>query len=374
MKKFDYILFWTTIILLILGIIIISSASASSSQEKFGNTFYYLNHQIIFGIIPGIILAILAFKIPINFLKKYSFFLILINLILLGMIFINGIGLEIGGARRWISVGKIIFQPSEFLKLTFILYLANWLGNRVDIKENKNKIKKNKNILFFIDQTFIAFLIIIGLVAGLLILQPDIGSLGIIFLTGVLIYFLAGTTIWHSVLIILISIFGLLFLIKIASYRLNRLLVFLKPEIDPMGLGYQIKQSLIAIGSGGIFGLGLGMSNQKYFLPNSISDSIFAIFSEETGFIGVIILIFFFLIFLWRGFEIAKKSTDRFCQLTAVGITFWIISQSFINISTMIGVLPLTGLPLPFISYGGSALATELIGVGILLNISKQKY
>ena len=159
---------------------------------------------------------------------------------------------------------------------------------------------------------------------------------------------------------------------KIAPYRAARLLVFLNPETDPMGMGYQLKQALIAVGSGGIFGLGLGMSVQKFgFLPQSMADSIFAIFSEETGFIGSLILIFLFLIFFWRGFKIAKKSMDQFSKLAALGISCWIILQALINIGSMIGIIPLTGVPLPFLSYGGSALVTELIGVGILLNISK---
>lgn len=165
----------------------------------------------------------------------------------------------------------------------------------------------------------------------------------------------------------------MLTLIKLAPYRAARLLVFLKPEIDPMGIGYQIKQALIAVGSGGISGLGLGMSQQRLgFLPQSISDSIFAILAEETGFIGCLILIFLFLIFLWRGFEIAKVSQNKFSQLAALGITSWITLQALTNIGSMIGILPLTGIPLPFISYGGSALVSELAGVGILLNISKQ--
>jgi len=163
-------------------------------------------------------------------------------------------------------------------------------------------------------------------------------------------------------------------LIKLAPYRAARLLVFLKPETDPMGMGYQIKQALIAIGSGGIFGLGLGTSGQRLgFLPQSMADSIFAIMAEETGFVGGLILIALFLVFLWRGFKIGKSSQNKFSQLLAVGISSWIVIQAFINIGSMVGILPLTGIPLPFISYGGSALVSELIGVGILLNISKNK-
>jgi len=351
----DYILLGVIIILLVLGILILASVSASFSQEKFGTPYYFLKRQILW-IILGIILAFLVFRISLDFLKKLAPILLLINLILLAMVFLPGIGTKFGGAERWITLGFISFQPSEFLKLTFILYLAAWLANKS----------------FHKNQTLIAFLIIMGIISFLLISQPDISTLGVILISGILIYFLANTPLWHSLLMFLISSGFFLTLIKIAPYRAERLLVFLKPETDPMGIGYQIKQALIAIGSGGILGFGLGMSRQKFgFLPGSISDSIFAIFSEETGFIGGLILISLFLIFLWRGFKIAKQSKDKFSQLTALGITSWITIQAFVNIGVMIGVLPLTGIPLPFISYGGSALITEMIGIGILLNISR---
>ena len=185
-------------------------------------------------------------------------------------------------------------------------------------------------------------------------------------------YFLASTPIYHTILIFLIGVGGLSLLIKTSTYRFHRFITFLHPEIDPMGIGYQIKQALIAVGSGGIFGQGLGANLEKRsFLPHPMSDSIFAILAEETGFLGSFIIILLFLIFAWRGFYIGRKSEDKFSQLTALGITFWIVIQAFINIGVMLGILPLTGIPLPFFSYGGSALIAELIGIGILLNISQ---
>ena len=360
----DYILVGVVTVLVALGIVILASVSAPYAQERFGDTYYFLKHQIIFALIPGLILGFLAYKINLAFLKKRAPIFLLINLGLLAMVFLPFIGSTAGGAARWINLGPFSFQPSEFLKLTFILYLATWLSKRAE-KINPKEFS----------QTFIAFLVAIGIIAILLISQPDISTLGIIVLMGALIYFLANTPLWHSILIFLIGSGGLFSLIKIAPYRANRLLVFFNPEIDPMGIGYQVKQALISIGSGGIGGVGLGMSTQKFafgFLPHSISDSIFAVFSEETGFIGASILILLFLIFLWRGFKIARESQDKFSQLTAIGITCWITIQTFVNIGSMIGVLPLTGVPLPFISYGGSALISKLIGVGILLNISRR--
>ncbi len=364
----DYILVGVVVILVVLGILILASVSASLSQEKFGTTYYFLNHQLLFGLIPGLILAFLAFRIRLDFLKKWAPLLLLINLILLVMVFLPKIGAGAGGATRWLSMGPISFQPAEFLKLTFILYLAVWLTSRTPHQQKSGFGQAGK----WFSQTFIAFLMVIGLISLLLIFQPDISTLGVIVLVAVLMYFLANTPLWHSILIILIGAGGLFSLIKLAPYRAARLLVFFEPGTDPMGIGYQLKQALIAIGSGGIFGLGLGMSGQRLgFLPQSISDSIFAIMAEETGFIGSLILISLFLMFLWRGFKIGKKGGDKFSQLAAIGISSWIVIQAFINVGSMIGILPLTGIPLPFISYGGSALVTELIGVGILLNISK---
>lgn len=362
-RKPDYILLIIFIILTILGILILSSVSATISQEKFETSFYYLNHQVLFGLIPGLILGFLAFKMNLNLLKKFSPLILLINLILMVMVFLPEIGLTIRGGARWISLGPISFQPSEFLKLSFIIYLATWLASRA--KESLSK----KNF----SQTLIAFLILIGIISLVLVFQPDVSTLGIILISALAMFFLAKTPIWHSLLIVLTSALFLLPLIKIAPYRFTRILVFLNPELDPMGIGYQIKQALIAIGSGGIWGSGLGLSKQKFgFLPQSISDSIFAIFAEETGFFGSLILILLYLIFFWRGFRIGKEK-EGFLKLVAFGITFWITLQAFVNIGSMIGILPLTGIPLPFISYGGSHLITELAGVGILLNISKNK-
>jgi len=370
LSKPDFILLGVSVVLIILGILILASVSASISQGKFGNTFYYLNHQLIFGIIPGLILGFFAFRIRLGLLKKWAPLLLLINLILLAMVFLPKIGTTFLGATRWLNLGPIAFQPSEFLKLTFILYLASWLSARTFRQTKFGDGQTGKEF----SQTLIAFLIVIAVIGLFLYYQPDISTLSIIILVGAVMYFLAGTPFWHIVLLFLIISGSLLSLAKLAPYRANRLLVFLKPETDPMGIGYQIQQALIAVGSGGVFGQGLGMSHQKFgFLPHPMSDSIFAVFAEEAGFIGSLLLILFFLTFLWQGFKIGKSSQDKFSQLLAYGITSWLLIQVLINIGSMIGILPLTGVPLPFISYGGSALISELIGVGILLNISKNK-
>jgi cell division protein FtsW len=370
-KKIDYFLLTIIFGLTILGILILASASAPYSQIRFNNSYYFLKRQIIFGLIPGLVLGFLFFKLKLSFIKKSAFFLFLINLAFLLMVFIPSIGLKIEGATRWIRIGPVSFQPSEFLKITFILYLASWLASRTR-KSNLNK-KNKKNLVF--DQTFIFFLAISAIISLALVLQPDVSTLMVIFSVAFLMYFSINTPIIHSLLVFVLGGAGLAFLIKFAPYRFNRFLVFLNPEYDPMGIGYQLKQAVIAIGSGGLSGTGLGMSVQKFFpgfLPQPISDSIFVIYSEETGFLGAFVLILLFLLFLWQGFKIIKETKDCFCQLTALGVVSWITIQAFVNIGAMIRILPLTGIPLPFVSYGGSALAATLIAMGILLNISGQ--
>lgn len=359
-RKPDFALFGVTIVLITLGVLILTSISASLSLERFGNSYYYLKHQFLVGILPGLILGFLVYLIPLEFFKKNIIFFLLVNIFLLAMVFVPKIGVSLGGAARWIKLGPFLIQPSEFLKITFLVYLASWLASRTLPEKEWNR-------------TLLAFFIIIAALSAFLIFQPDIGTLGIIIVFSTLIYFLADTPLWHSILIILIGIVALVIIVKVAPYRANRILVFLNPDTDPMGMGYQTKQALITVGSGGVSGLGLGMSRQKFgFLPQTISDSIFAIFAEETGFIGATILVLLFLFFIWRAFKIVRNSEDKFRKILAAGITFWISFQAFINIGSMIGLLPLTGVPLPFISYGGSHLITEFIGVSMLLNISKK--
>jgi len=358
-------LFITIILINILGVIALASASIPIAAKNLGNPLYYLLKHFGLGIIPGIILGYLCYKIPLEYFRKYAFHIFCFTLFLTFLVFLPKIGLEIGGARRWIKIASFTFQPSEFLKLGFIIYLSAWLSS----------LSKKLSI----SKTFLPFLIVIAIISLFLILQPDVSTLGVIAVTGIIIYFCAGAPLYHLGILALIGIGSLGLLIKLAPYRLSRWFVFLNPEADPLGKGYQIKQSLIAVGSGGILGKGLGFSEQKYgYLPQPISDSIFAIFAEETGFIGALILIILFCIFAYEGIKLAKSfhgEKEKFLQLVTVGITSWIVFQAFIHIGAMIGILPLTGIPLPFISYGNSALLAELMAMGILLNISKkQKY
>jgi len=356
LRKPNFILAICSGLLIILGFIIITGVSMTFSHKLFGTSFKYLFHQILYGFIPGLILGAIAYFIDLKLVKKLSLIIIIGSLILMTLVFIPGLGTKLGGARRWINLGPIALQPSEFLKLGFIIYFASWLSSK----------KKTKELL-------IPMLAILGVISALLLSQPDMSTLVVIGGVAIIMYFCSQRPLWETGVLVLGGISGLLLLIKMAPYRLNRLLLFLKPNEQPLGMGYQLKQALIAVGSGGIIGTGLGLSIQKYgFLPEPMTDSIFAVYAEETGFIGCIILLLLYLIFIWQAFRIAQNIKDGFLKLLVIGITSWIIIQTFVNIGAIIGILPLTGIPLPFISYGSSHLVMELIALGLLLNISKK--
>lgn len=376
-KKIDYWLLIIVGVLLILGILILSSVSAGFSQEKFGKTTYFLFHQLLIGIIPGLVIGFIIFKLRLETLKKLSPYLISIAILFMLVVFIPGLGIVSGGAPRWMNLGFATFQPSEFLKFTFIIYLAAWLVNPAKrekfIKDPKQIGKSLRHRIINEFLGLAPFLSVISVVIVLLVFQNDMSTLMVIVGTAIVMYFMATTPVWHSILVILLCSGGSLLFIRMFPFRMKRILVFLNPNADPMGIGYQIKQIIIAIGSGGVFGLGLGASVQRFgFIPQTMADSIFAIYAEELGFIGSFILVVLYLFLLWRGFLIFKKSKDNFSKFISVGIGFWLCFQGFFNIGAMIGLLPLTGIPLPFISYGGSHIIAELSSIGLLLNISKR--
>jgi len=355
----DYILVTIIAVIIIFGLVMLSSASSAISFQKFGDSNYYLKHQLISFVI-GIIAFIFASKIDYKTWKKFAFPFLIITVLLLVLVFIPGIGFSYGGAKRWIHLGNYLFQPTEVVKLTFLLYLATWLE------------KRGKNIHDFL-YGFMPFIILMFIITFLVMLQPDLGTMTVIAVIAISTYYVAGASYSHLGLIALggTAIFALL--IKIAPYRVQRFTVFLNPQLDPQGVGYHINQALLAIGSGGLFGVGLGLSRQKFnYLPEAAGDSIFAIMAEELGFIVMVVLIILFLFFMYRGFKIARSSPDGFSRLLAAGITAWFSFQAFINIGSMTGILPLTGIPLPFISYGGSALIISMGAIGILTNISRQ--
>lgn len=345
--------------------------SASSSLQKFGNTNYYLFHQLLFGLLPAVILGFIGYKISLRFLKKWAFWLFLLNLFALFLVFLPKIGSKVGGASRWIGIGSITLQPSEFLKITAILYLSAWIASKLseaNVSDWKSITKKGYHNIIYI---LVPFAIFLGIIAVALYFQSDISTLGIIAITLLVLYFSAKTPLWHTLLIIVSGVIILFCLIKFEPYRFDRWFIFLHPGADPLGKGRQLSQSLISLGSGGIFGKGLGMSVEKFILPQAMSDSIFAIIGEEFGIVGCVALIAIFILFFWLGIQIAKNTNDKFSKMTAIGIVVWITFQAFVNMASVAGIFPLAGIPLPFFSYGGSHLAVELFGIGLLLNISK---
>jgi cell division protein FtsW len=356
---YDRILIFDTLFLTAFGLVMISSASVVMSYKEVGNNYYYLVHQFIYGFVPGVIMMLVFSQIDYHKYKGYAPLFLIATLGLLLSVFIPGVGSEIRGVRSWIIIAGMSFQPSELAKLTFIIYLAAWLGER----------KKKLNDFY---QGFLPFIFIVALVAIPLIKQPDIGTLVAICAIACTMYFVSGAGFRSMLMIAAGGAAGVMALIKVAPYRMNRLTTFLHPEFDPQGIGYQINQALLALGSGGLFGLGFGHSRQKFnYLPEPIGDSIFAVIGEELGFVGLVALIFLFIVFAKRGLNIASRTKDDFGKFIAIGITSWVTFQALMNIGAITSLLPLTGIPLPFISYGGSALMSLLGGVGVLLSISR---
>ncbi|MFA5126557.1 MAG: putative peptidoglycan glycosyltransferase FtsW [Patescibacteria group bacterium] len=344
-------------ILLFLGLLFLSSASSTLAFYQYHDTYRFVKQQILHGLLPGLVLFYLALRIDYQVYKRFYRLFLILSLILLILVIGSNFGNQYGTAQSWIVFGNISFQPSELVKLLFILFLAGWL-------DNKQTEVATRKIAW-------TFLIIVGIISVLIIKQPDFGTLSIILAVALSMYFVAGANWRHLLTMVAAGAIAFAAMIKMAPYRMNRFVAWLNPDFDPRGIGWQIKQSLIAIGSGGLFGVGLGMSKQKSYVPMPANDSIFAIIAEEVGFIFTTGLIVLFMILLWRGFLLVKQAPDNFSKLTALGIVIWLLAQVFINIAGMMQLLPLTGVPLPLISLGGSNLTVTLLSLGILANISK---
>jgi len=359
-KNIDKHFFTLLIILLILGLIALTSASASIGYAQFSDTYYFVKKQIVFGLIPGLLLFYVCIRLKYGFWKKLSWIIYFISLVLLVLVFIPGIGLVINGARSWIDILGYSFQPSEFAKFALVIIMATLLSDkRRDLSDWKNGLLP---ILLII----LPSIVLIGL-------QPDIGTLSILAVMIFLILYLAEVKKGHLAILGLIAVMAFAIILIIAPYRVQRLTTFLHPELDPKGVGYQINQSFLAVGSGGVWGLGLGHSRQKFqYLPEVHADSIFAIIAEETGFIFSSIFVLLIGFLGLRGLRIAKSAPDMFSRLLVGGIVVWFIWQSFLNIGSMVGAMPLTGVPLPFVSHGGSALMVALAASGIVLAVSKE--
>ncbi len=356
-RKSDYFLALAVFALVIFGIIMISSSSVVLSYDRFGiNNYYLLRHIISVGI--GLAALVVFSVINFRFWKKVSNILIL--LVIGSLVAVLLFGLNLGGAKSWLDFGLFTIQPTEFVKLFYVLYLASWL-------EGRSKDLKNFRYGFW------PFLVMSGFIGFLIMLQPDTGTASVILFSAASMFVVAGAS-YQQIIFGGIGVLALgWFLVKSSAYRFARLTVFLDPSSDPQGIGYHINQALLAIGSGGLAGLGFGMSRQKYhYLPEPMGDSIFAIISEELGFIRTTLIIILFAFIILRGFKIARNAPDTFSRLAAFGITSWLAFQTIVNIGAMLSIMPLTGIPLPFVSYGGNALVASMAGIGILLNISKE--
>lgn len=359
-QKADGILIISNIALVVFGLVLIASAGIARSLSIYGEPYYYLSHQFLYGFIPGMIAWFFFQNLDYKIWQKWAFPFFLVTVVLLIIVFIPGIGSTLKGAQRWINLGGLSFQPTELCKLSLVIYLSAWLSS------HRQKAYESLS-------GFLGFLLIMGILAILIMKQPDMGTLGIISVIAFWIYFVSGARFRYLFLLIFGGIFAFWTMVHLAPYRAERLMTFLDPSADTQDKGYQINQALIALGSGGIYGVGLGHSRQKFnYLPEPVSDSIFAVLGEEMGMIGCTVLVLLFFVLGWRGFMVAKRAPDPFGRLLATGITSWFIFQAFINIAAISALIPLTGVPLPFISYGGSSLIFAMAGMGILLNISRQ--
>ena len=357
MKKFDKLLFLSVILLMILSLFMIYSASFVWAEYKFDNPFKYVINQGIF-VVVGIILMLIVSKIDHKiYLKKANIILIsCVILLILGLI--PGLGVVRNGSRSWFGIGSFGVQPSEFSKLGLIIFTSKYLS-----RSNKF-LKDYKKGVFPI-------LIILFLIFGLIMLEPDFGSGMIIVLTIVSMLFVSGVNMKFFLYLGGIGIIGIIILIIIAPYRMDRITSFINPWSDPLGTGFQIIQSLYAIGPGGLFGVGYLNSRQKsFYLPEPQTDFIFSIIAEEFGVVGSLVVLTLFAIILIRALKISLRQEKLFSKYLSFGLTFQLIVQVIMNLSVVIGLIPVTGVTLPFLSYGGSSLLTSLIGIGILLNIS----
>jgi len=334
------------------GILMVYDSSVAIAVRDFGNQYYYATEQLKW-LIVGFAALIVFSLVDYHVWYKAALPILIGTLILLVAVFLPGIGIRALGAHRWINFGFFVLQPAELAKLSLVIYLSAWFSAR----------ERGR---------FMSFIILLAMVVGLILIEPDLGTSIIIISISVILYFTSGAPIRNFAILVPVLILAVVLLAVLSPYRMARLTTFLRPNEDTQGASYHIHQALLAIGSGGWFGVGVGQSRQKYqYLPEANTDSIFAIIGEELGFVGSVAVILAFIFLISRGFRVVKRAPDAFGKLVALGVTAWIGVQTVVNLSAMVALLPLTGVPLPFISYGGSSLIIMLAGVGILLNVSR---
>ena len=334
------------------GLVMVGNVSIVEAYRSFGSEWYFLRLQLIWGLLGGGAFLI-ACLLPLEKLENKAFLILMISLILLVLVLIPGLGQLVLGARRRLNFWRVGLQPSELAKFSFALYLSAYFAQKRGVG---------------------AFLVVSALILGLIMAEPDLGTAVVVVLIGLAVYFVAGSPIWQNLLILIGGVVAGLILVFSSPYRLERVRTFLDPTRDPLGSSYHLRQVLLALGSGGWWGIGLGQSRQKYsYLPEVTTDSIFAVIGEEMGFWGSALVIGAFVFLIWRGLKIAKGAETRFEQLLAAAISVWLGGQALVNLGSMVALVPLTGVPLPFIYYGGSALVLNLAAAGVLFNISRNQ-
>jgi cell division protein FtsW len=352
-------LFWLILVFLGFGLIVLSSASVVQAQKQFGSSSYYWLHQLLYGILPGVIIMLALWRVKYQRWRPLAMPLLFAALVLMILVFVPSLGLRLKGATSWLNLRLFTFQPAELLKLALVIYIAAWLG------DNNERVKSWQLGL-------LPFAIIMSFVSLLLLLQPDLGTLVIVLFIAGGMYFIAGLSYKSTFAIIGIVLVLIVGFAAFSPYRWSRIMTVFNPMQDARGSGWQLNQALVAIGTGGFWGVGLGQSTQIQhgFLPEPIGDSIFAVLIEELGMAGGLAVIALFALLGFFLFTIARKAPDAFGSLIASGMALWILGQAIVNMMAITGIGPLTGLPLPFISYGGTSMTAMLAGLGIVLNVA----
>ena len=355
----DYGLLAVVAVLMVLGLVAVYSSSYAIGSLEYGDANFFIKRQAIAAAI-GLVGLVVMMSIDYHILLRLSPLLMLAAVVALGAVLVPGVGVEQNGATRWVAIGPLPpLQPSELAKFAVLVYMAAWLAAKGDVVRD-------------VALGVVPFVGMVGLVGALIVLEPDIGTAALVAaITGTL-FFVAGAKLFHVLVLAASGVVTAGVLILFAGYRMERVLSFTSAESDPSGFGFQTLQMLVALGSGGISGLGLGVSRQKFFyVPGSHTDGVLTILGEELGFIGVMVVLALFILLLWRGVQIARRAADPFGSLLAVGVLAWIGFQTLLNIGGVTRSIPLTGIPLPFLSYGGSSLVMTMLAVGLLLSVSR---
>ena len=357
----DYLLLAVVVALLVVGLLSLYSASLAEAEREYGNPNYFIVRQAIFALV-GLAAMLALMRWDYRRLRRASVLLMLVSIMGLVAVLLPGIGVVRNGAARWLDVGPVEVQPSELAKLALVLYMSAWLASRGEHVRD-------------LSLGFLPFVVIVGLVAGLVLVEPDMGTAVVLVLVACTLFFLAGAPVSHLALFLVVGALVSYAVVLTHDYRLARVEAFLAPEADPYGKGFQLLQLKTALASGGLMGLGWGAGRQKFgFVPGAHTDGVFAILGEELGFVGAVAVLALFALLVGRGIYTAVRVGDPFGRLVAAGVSAWLGYQTLINIGGISGLIPLTGIPLPFFSYGGSALIANLAAVGLLLSVSRQAW